>query len=100
MIVQNEQTREAYLSEIDKRGSNMELKKHILVLGTPKTDKIHKICVNGIEVPEEWEAWAKGKIKLFINTNVSLILNNNERFVENLSRAFKILLRRGDVFVI
>lgn len=100
VIVQNEQTREAYLSEIDKRGSNMELKKHILVLGTPKTDKIHEICVNGIEVPEEWEAWAKGKIKLFINTNVSLILNNNERFVENLSRAFKILLRRGDVFVI
>lgn len=89
-----------FVTSVDPRFYSGELKKHILVLGTPKTDKIHEICVNGIEVPEEWEAWAKGKIKLFINTNVSLILNNNERFVENLSRAFKILLRRGDVFVI
>lgn len=100
VIVQNEPTRTAYLNEIDKRGTNKRLKKHILVLGTPKTDKIHDICRNGIEIPEQWQVMAKGKIKLFINTNVSLILNNNDRFIENLSRAFKIFLRRGDVFVI
>lgn len=98
VIVQNERTREAYLNVIDKRNVNPGLKKHVLALGTPKTDKIHEICKSGVAVPEQWEVRAKGKINLFINTNVSLIMNNNERFVENISRAFKILLRRGRCF--
>lgn len=100
IIVQNEPTRAAYIKALDKRDKNRQLKEHILVLGSPKTDKIHDICLNGIEIPEQWKIQAKGKIRLFLNTNVSLILNNNDRFIENLSRAFKIFLRRGDVFVI
>lgn len=100
IIVQNEPTRAAYIKALDKRDKNRQLKEHILVLGSPKTDKIHDICLNGIEIPEQWKIQAKGKIRLFLNTNVSLILNNNDRFIENLSRAFKIFQRRGDVFVI
>ena len=38
--------------------------------------------------------------KIFLNTNVSLILNNKELFTENMRRAFEIFKRRGDVFVI
>lgn len=101
IIVQNEQVRQAYISEIIKRcGSGSRLADNVFALGSPKTDKIYDICRNGIAVPEQWITGSRGKIKLFINTNVSLILNNNDRFVENMIRVFKILIRRGDVFVI
>ena len=101
VIAQNEQVRQAYIKEIKeiellKPNKNYE----VLALGSPKTDKIHDICKNGIDIPDEWKQKAGTKKKLFINTNVSLILNNNEKFVENMSRVFEILKRRNDVFVI
>lgn len=101
IITQNEEVRKAYINEIKeielfRRNKRCE----VLALGTPKTDKIYDICQNGINVPAEWKERGEGKKKIFLNTNVSLILNNNEKFVENMNRVFEILKRRTDVFVI
>lgn len=101
IIAQNEQVRKAYIDEIKeiellRRNKRCE----VWAFGTPKTDKIYDICQNGISVPNEWKERGEGKKKIFINTNVSLILNNNEKFVENMNRVFEILKRRKDVFVI
>ena len=35
------------------------------------------------------------KKKVFMNTNVSLILNNKDKFIDNLRRIFDIFKRRG-----
>lgn len=99
IAVQNEQVRDAYINEIIKN-CNSKDKKYIFALGSPKTDKIYDICQNGINISEQWILQAQGKKKMFINTNVSLILHNKEKFIDNLSRVFKILDRRKDVFVI
>ena len=101
VIVQNEQVREEYINEIQSHWtSNYGIINNVFALGSPKTDKIYDICQNGIEVPNQWIVQSKGKKRMLINTNVSLILSNNEKFVENLSRAFQILNRRKDVFAI
>lgn len=101
VVAQNECVRKAYIDEMKQ----IELVRagrpyEVWALGTPKTDKIYQLCKNGIEVPEQWMEEGKGKKKLFINTNVSLILNNQEKFVENFRRVFGILKKRQDVFVI
>ena len=101
LIVQNEQVKDVYINEIKKipyLSNGFENK--VLALGTPKTDKVFNVCSNGINIPEQWLVQAKNKKKLFLNTNISLILNNNERFTENISRVFKTLEQRKDIFVI
>lgn len=101
IFVQNEPVKEAYITEIKKYCSpDSGVRNNVFALGSPKIDKIYDICQNGIDIPDEWVIQAEGKKKMFLNTNVSLILNNNDKFVENLSRVFQILNRRKDVFVI
>lgn len=101
IVVQNEQVKDAYIREIEMHwGSNKRIKDNVFAVGTPKTDKIYNICKNGADIPEKWITLAQGRKKMFMNTNVSLILNNNEKFIDNLTRVFQILNRRGDVFVI
>lgn len=101
IFVQNEKVREAYINEIKNYphlSNGFENK--IFAIGTPKTDKVFNICKKGIEIPEHWKRQSLNKKKLFLNTNISLILHNNELFIENMSRIFAILNQRKDVFVI
>lgn len=101
IVVQNERTRNAYVREIERYvGANKILQNNVLALGTPKTDKIYHICNNGISIPKQWITQAQNKKKMLLNTNISLILNNDENFIDNLHRVFEILNKRQDVFVI
>lgn len=101
IVVQNGRTRDVYMREAQKyRNLDKTRKLHILALGTPKTDKIYHVCQKGIPIPEQWAVLAQGRKRVFMNTNASLILNNNEKFIDNLGRIFQIFKRRGDVFVI
>ena len=101
IITQNEQVKEAYLNEMKMlNDSGYKLKAEVIALGTPKTDKIVNVCRSDINISEQWIKQAKDKKKMLLNTNISLILNNNEGFIENMSRIFRILNQRSDVFVI
>lgn len=100
IFVQNEKIREAYINEIKNYPRLEGFENRILPIGTPKTDKVFNVCKNGIDISEQWKKQSSNKKKIFLNTNVSLILHNNEKFIENMSRIFKILNQRKDVFVI
>ena len=99
VAVQNNKTKEAY-EEIIKSPNFHGTHPDIYATGSPKIDKMVNICKNGISIPDQWKTLSSGKKKVFMNTNVSLILNNNDRFVENISRIFKIFENLGDIFVI
>ena len=96
IIAQSEHVKLAYEKELE----GIPHKCNVLALGTPKTDKIIATFRNAPEIPKDWIEIAGDKRKIFLNTNVSLILNNKELFTENMRRAFEIFKRRGDVFVI
>lgn len=101
VVAQNEIVRQAYIDEIQQIEWARDGRPYeVWALGSPKTDKMYQICQKGIDIPEQWKNMAEGKKKIFINTNVSLILNNNEKFVENFRRVFEILIKRQDVFVV
>ena len=101
IFTQNEQVKKAYENEIKTlNDSGYKIKNKVIALGTPKTDKIINVCSSDINISEQWLLQAKDKKKMFFNTNISLLLNNNEGFIDNLKRIFRILSQRNDVFVI
>lgn len=99
IFVQNEEVKEAYVNQAKIVGNEKVLEK-VFAVGSPKIDKICEICKDGIPVPDIWKEMSANKKKVFMNTNVSLILNNKDKFIDNLRRIFDIFKRRGDVFVI
>ena len=94
-----EEVKEAYVNQAKIVGNEKVLEK-VFAVGSPKIDKICEICKDGIPVPDIWKEMSVNKKKVFMNTNVSLILNNKDKFIDNLRRIFDIFKRRGDVFVI
>jgi len=81
IFVQNEEVKEAYVNQAKIVGNEKVLEK-VFAVGSPKIDKICEICKDGIPVPDIWKEMSANKKKVFMNTNVSLILNNKDKFIE------------------
>lgn len=98
VILQSENMRRIYINEYmkaagqpDDRKLRQELEKRFLGLGSPKFDKIQSVNIENI--PEKWKSklYKKDGTKkriIFFNTNVSLILHNADKFIDNLKRIF------------
>lgn len=103
VFVQNQQIREQYiqiLMDNTDYQSKQFLEEKIVAMGSPKTDKIIISQKNADRIPNAWkEAIGKRKV-CFFNTNVNLILNNNDYFVENLNRIFSIFQKYKNDFVL
>lgn len=98
VILQSENMRQIYMNEYmkaagqpDDRKLRQELGKRFLGLGSPKFDKIQSVTIEN--VPDEWKSRlfkkdGNKKKVIFFNTNVSLILHNADKFIDNLKRIF------------
>jgi len=102
-IVQNEITRQKYiktLKEYNGDFSKVNWENRIIALGSPKTDKVVKICSQEEKTPEEWEKIIDGRKVILLNTNVSLVLNNDDKFIDNLNRMFEIFVRHKEQYAV
>ena len=102
-IVQNEDTRQKYiktLKEYNDDFSKIPWENRIIALGTPKTDKVVNSNSSGATVPKEWEEVIGSRKVIFFNTNVSLILNNDDKFIDNLNRIFAIFEQHKDEYAV
>ena len=103
-IVQNEDTRQKYiktLKEFNDDFSKIAWENRIIALGSPKIDKVVKVCSQEERIIPEWEKIIGDRKVIFLNTNVSLILNNDDSFIENINRMFEIFERhKGEYAVI
>ena len=99
VIVQSEKMKQIYVNEYSKgamaaglSGRHVDrdlLNQKILGLGSPKLEKIAGSL--DAEIPDDWQSKMvtkdnERKKVIFFNTNVSLMLNNQERFIDNLRR--------------
>lgn len=101
IVAQNEFVRDAYIQEIKNlQASGININCQVIAMGTPKTDKMVRVLKEGVNIPDEWISQSTNKRKIFLNTNVSLILNNGDKFVENMRRVFELFNKRQDVFVV
>jgi hypothetical protein len=69
----------------------------LLAMGSPKFDRVIRICNNPPEPPEAWKAKMKGKKVYFYNTSISGMLGNTELFLKKMKYVFETFAFNDDV---
>ncbi|MEK4362272.1 hypothetical protein MKX68_07110 [Paenibacillus sp. FSL M8-0212] len=69
----------------------------LLPLGSPKFDRVMRICNNPPEAPSAWKAKMAGKKVYFYNTSISGILSNAELFLKKMQYVFNVFAAHDDV---
>ena len=103
VFVQSQRIRKQYIKIFMDNINHIEHKvweEKIVAMGSPKTDKIIALQNAEEKIPNEWKELIKKRKVCFFNTNVSLLLHNNEYFVQNLYRIFQIFEEYKTDFVV
>lgn len=100
VIVQGNLYRDDYIDILKENYPENILQNKIISFGSPKIDKIIRYMKSETDISEEWKREIDGRKVIFLNTNVSLILNNSEKFIDNLYRMFAAFKRHNDEFVV
>lgn len=68
----------------------------LLPLGSPKFDRIIRICKNPPEPPEDWKRKMDGRKVYFYNTSIGGALGNTEAFLKKVEYVFRCFQGRED----
>lgn len=71
-----------------------------LTLGSPKFDKIIRLCSNPPQPPESWRAKMEGKKVYFYNTSLNGMLDNTTSFLQKMEYVFKCFKGRNNVCLV
>ena len=71
-------------------------RERLLALGSPKFDRVVKLCENPPEVSEDWQNKMKGKIVYFFNTSLGGMLADTEAFLKKLRYVFQCFAEKRD----
>ena len=72
----------------------------ILPYGTPKADRVIKMCKEGVEVPQEWKDILQGKKSVMLNTSIACFLAHGDVYFQKLLHIFKWFKKREDIVLI
>lgn len=104
VIVQSEKMRQIYINEYMKEakengltGEHIDrkaLENKILGLGSPKFDKVHSVCREELNIPEDWMkiiekpdgSWKK---IIFYNTSINALLAHDEKMLAKMQMVFQ-----------
>lgn len=106
VIVQSENMRKIYIRTLLKYcGSSKEklldYTQRVIGIGSPKFDRLYEQAQNNSSLSDIWRKKAGSKKILFLNTNINLILQNGNYFVDNIRRIITTLQEYCDkIFVI
>ncbi len=89
IIVQSPQ----FVGFFDKRVPREKL----LPLGSPKFDKVIRLCENPPEPPAEWKKKMEGKRVFFYNTSINGCLEDTNAFLKKVAYVFSVFKGREDV---
>jgi hypothetical protein len=71
--------------------------KKLLPLGSPKFDRVARICNNPPEPPAAWKAKMAGKKVYFFNTSINGLLSNTEVFLKKIQYVFSVFAVHDNV---
>lgn len=77
-----------------------EIRDKTLPLGSPKYDKVIKVCKTGGIMPEEWKDRCEGKKIVMLNTTIKTILDYKGNLLKKLNMLFFELKQHKDIIVI
>ncbi|WMC93863.1 hypothetical protein [Kineothrix sp. MB12-C1] len=72
----------------------------VLPLGSPKIDKVVRLCNERIEIPSEWEDVLGNKKTLMLNTSVNCLLHDGEVYLEKIKYICEIVTGQDKVALI
>lgn len=81
IIIQAEKFRKFYDPELPKE--------KLVPLGSPKFDKVIRLCQNPPEPPEAWKEKMAGKQVYFYNTSINGLLGDTTRFLRKMEYVFQ-----------
>lgn len=81
IIIQAEKYRKFYDSSLPQE--------KLVPLGSPKFDKVIRLCDNPPEVPAEWQEKMTGKKVYFYNTSINGLLADTEAFLKKMEYVFQ-----------
>lgn len=61
----------------------------ILPFGSPKADRVIRMCREGVEIPKEWEQLLQGKKSVMLNTSIGCFLGYGDIYFDKLLRIFQ-----------
>lgn len=67
-----------------------------LPLGSPKFDRVIRLCSNPPEPPADWKEKLEGKTVYFYNTSIGGMLENTESFLQKMEYVFRCFAGRDD----
>lgn len=88
IVIQAEKYREFYDPAIPEE--------KLVALGSPKFDRVIRMCENPPEPPEEWKAKFAGKKVYFYNTSINGLLQNTEALLKKMQYVFQCFEGRKD----
>ena len=71
-----------------------------LPMGSPKFDKVIRICNNPPQPPEDWREKTAGKKVYFYNTSINGMLANTPAFLKKMEYVFKCFEGRSDACIV
>ncbi len=72
-------------------------RKKFLPFGSPKADKVIRLCQKPSEPPKDWKEKMNGKKVYFYNTSIGGMLGNTKQFLMKMEYVFKCFQGRKDV---
>lgn len=72
----------------------------ILPYGTPKADRVIKMCKEGVEIPREWKPVLQGKKSVMLNTSIGCFLAHGDVYFQKLLHIFKWFKKREDIVLV
>lgn len=80
--------------------AGMDFFNKILPLGSPKADRVIRMCRDGVEVPKAWQSLLQGKKAVMLNTSLGCFLGYGDVYFKKLFEVFKWFNTRDDVVLI
>lgn len=71
----------------------------VLPLGSPKLDKVIRLCGESRKLPEEWKA-IEGKKKLMLNTSINCLLQHGEIYLRKLRKVFEWVHNHTEIAIV
>ncbi len=88
IIIQAEKFRKFYDPDLPRE--------KLVPLGSPKIDKVMRLCENPPEPPEAWKEKMTGRKVFFYNTSINGMLQDTEAFLRKMEYVFKCFARCGN----
>ncbi len=100
VIAQTEKEREDYIKYCSEIWPDIDFKKKVLALGSPKFDKVRSVNRDNVAAPQEWLERIEGKKVILYNTTLNGMLPDCDAYLKKMERVFELFKSQEDAVLL